>query len=327
MKAITYERFGPPEVLQLIEISKPTPKDNEVLIKVHATTVNAADCNGRGYSFIPPGLGFIARLMLGFRKPRTRILGSALAGEIESVGKDVIQFKKSDQVFGAGEQLGAYAEFTCRPEEGALVLKPTNMSYEQAATIPYGALTALYFLKDKANIRKGQKVLIHGASGDVGNFAVQLANYFGAEVTGVCSRSNMERVKSLGAHKVIDYTIEDFTQSKDSWDIIFDVVLGKTSFSQCKNSINPGGFYLAVAGCLNELIQKIWTSMVPGKKVIFGGGPSCEKKENLIFLKELIEAGKLKTTIDKSFTLDQVVDAHRYFEAGSKKGNVTIVVQ
>lgn len=327
MKAITYEKFGPPEVLQQIEIAKPIPADNEVLIKVHATTVNAADCNGRGYSFIPPGLGLIARLMLGFRKPKVNILGSALAGEVESTGKDVKQFKKGDQLFGSGEQLGAYAEFACRPEGGALALKPANMTYEEAATVPYGALTALYFLKHRADIREGQKVLIHGASGDVGSYAVQLANYFGAEVTGVCSGSNLERVSSLGAHRVIDYTREDFAELNESWDIVFDVVVGKTSFARCKSSLNPGGCYLAVAGGLKELMQMLWTSIIPGKKVLFGGGAACEKKENLIFLKELIEAGKLRTTIDRSFPLEDVVDAHRYFEAGSRKGNVTIVVQ
>ena len=326
MKAIIYNRFGPPEVLQLREVSKPIPKDNEVLIKVHATTVNAADCNARGYSFIPPGLGLVARFMLGFRKPKISILGSALAGEIESTGSKVKQFKKGDQVFGTDPELGAYAEFAVRPEDGTLALKPTNMSYEEAATIPYGAITALYFLRDKANIKEGQKILINGASGNVGMFAVQLASYFGAEVTGVCSTSNIELVKSLGAHKVIDYTKENFAVSNESWDIIFDVVVGKASFSRCKSSLNPGGFYLAVAGGLKELIQMMWTSKTSGKKVIFGGGATCERKENLVFLKELIEAGKLRTVIDKSFPLEKIVEAHRYVESGNKKGNVTIVV-
>ena len=327
MKAIMYDKFGSPDVLELKEVSKPVPKNNEVLIKVYATTVNAADCNVRGYSFIPPGLGLIARLMLGIRKPKIRILGSALAGEIESVGSNVKQFKKGDQVFGTGPQLGAYAEFAARPEDGALALKPKNMSFEQAATIPYGALTALYFLRDKANIKEGQKVLINGASGNVGMFAVQLANYFGATVTGVCSTSNVELVKSLGAHEVIDYTKADFTQQHKSWDIILDIVVGKTSFSRCKKSLNPGGLYLAVAGGLKELIQMIWTSLGADKKVIFGGGAACEKKDNLIFLKELIEAGKIRTVIDKRFPLEKIVDAHQYVEAGKKKGNVTIIVR
>jgi NADPH:quinone reductase-like Zn-dependent oxidoreductase len=327
MKAIICTKFGPPEVLQPADIVKPVPKDNEVLIKVHATTVNASDCNVRGFVFIPPGLGFIAKLMLGFKKPKINILGSAFAGEVEAAGKNVKLFKKGDQVFGTGPKLGAYAEYMCRTEAGAMAIKPVNMSYEQAATIPYGALTALYFLRDKAKIKKKQKVLIRGASGSVGIFAVQLAHYFGAEVTGVCSTANLELVKSLGANKVVDYTREDFTQSSESWDIIFDVVVGKNSFSRCKKSLNPKGFYLAVAGGLKELMQMLLTSMTSGKKVIFGGGIACERKENLIFLKELIEAGKLKTVIDKSFSLEQIVEAHRYVDKGNKKGNVAIIVQ
>jgi NADPH:quinone reductase-like Zn-dependent oxidoreductase len=326
MKAVYYEKFGPPEVLELREVEKPVPGNDEVLIKVHAAAVNAAECNMRGFVFIPPGLGLMARLMLGFKKPKINILGSALAGEIVGVGKDVQTFKIGDQVFGGGPEFGAYAAYACRPEGGALALKPRNMSYEEAVTIPYGALTAYYFLHDKADIRSGHKVLVHGASGDVGAFAVQLAHYFGAEVTGVCSTANLELVNSLGAHTIIDYTKEDFTQSGKTWDIIFDVVVGKTSFTRCRNSLTPKGYYLAVAGGLNEMLHMLWTSIAGGRKVIFGGGTACEKKENLVFLKELIEAGKLRAIIDKIFPLEQIVEAHRYVDKGHKKGNVVVTI-
>jgi NADPH2:quinone reductase len=326
MKAVVYEKFGPPEVLELREVEKPVPGDREVLIRVRATTVNAADCNGRGFSYIPTGLGFLARLMLGIRKPKISILGSALAGEIETVGKDVKSFKPGDPVFGSGPELGAYAEYARRSETGALAIKPVNITYEQAATVPYGALTALYFLRDKGEIKSGQKVLVNGASGGVGVFAVQLARYFGAQVTGVCSTPNMEWVKSLGAEKVIDYTKEDFTQTGEKWDLIFDVVVGKTSFSRCKNSLTKKGVYLAVAGGLNDMLQMVWTSVKGGRKVVFGGGEACERKENLLFLKELIETEKIKPVMDRSFPLDEIVEAHRYVELGHKKGNIAVTV-
>jgi NADPH:quinone reductase-like Zn-dependent oxidoreductase len=326
MKAAVCERFGPPEVLMLREVDKPGIKNNEVLIKVHATTVNAADCNMRGFVYIPPGLGFLARLMLGFRKPRKPVLGSVLAGEIVEVGKDVKSFKPGDSVYGTGEAMGGYAEYASRPENGALVLKPEKISFEQAATIPYGALTALYFLRDKARISSGQRVLVIGASGGVGVFAVQLAHYFGTEVTAVCSTPNIEFVKSLGADRVIDYTKEDITQRGEKWDIIFDIVVGKTSFSRYKYSLNPHGYYLAVAGGLKEMLWMLRTSITGGRRVVFGGGTACERKENLVFLNELMEAGKLKPIVDKTFPLEEIVDAHRYVEAGQKKGNVAIKV-
>ncbi len=326
MKAVVCEKYGPPEVLMLKEADKPAPKDNEVLIKVYASTVNAADCNVRGLTYIPTGLGLVAKLMLGFNKPKIPIIGSVFAGEIEAVGKDVKSFKPGDQVFGTGPELGAYAEYACRPEKGAITKKPGNISFEQAATVPYGALTALYFLRDMAKIKSGQKVLINGASGGVGVYAVQLSHYFGAEVTGVCSTANLDFVKSLGADRVIDYTKENFAQKGERWDVIFDMVVGKTSFSRYKKSLNPKGYYLAVAGGLNDMIQMIWTSITGGKKVIFGGGTACEIQENLVFLNELIEAGKLKPVMDRIFTLEQIVDAHRYVEAGRKKGNIAISV-
>jgi NADPH:quinone reductase-like Zn-dependent oxidoreductase len=265
--------------------------------------------------------------MLGFNKPKTPILGADVAGEIEAVGEDVTLFKPGDEVYGIdGNGVGAYAEYKCMAEKGALILKPANMTYEEAVSIPFGGLTALYFLKEKANIQSGQKVLVNGASGGVGSAAVQIAKAFGAEVTGVCSTKNLEFVKSLGADKVIDYTKEDFTQNGETYDIILDLVVGKTSFARCKNSLKPNGFYLAVAGGLKEMLQMVWTSLIGSKKVIFGGGEACEKKEYLAALNELIEAGKLKAVIDKTYRLEEIVEAHRYVDQGHKKGNVVITV-
>ena len=326
MKAVICEKYGPPEVLKIKEVAKPIPKDNEVLIKIYASSVNAADGNVRGLSYIPPGLGLVAKLMLGFHKPKKSIIGSVFAGVIEETGKDIKDFKPGDEVFGTGPDLGTYAEYMCRSENGAIAKKPRNISFEQAATIPYGALTALYFLHDKAKIQSGQKVLVIGASGSVGVYAVQLSHYFGAEVTGVCSTTNIDFIKSLGAHKAIDYKVEDVTEKNEHWDLIFDVVVGKTSFSRYKKSLNPKGQYLAVAGGLNDMLQMILTSVTGGKKLIFGGGTECEKKDNLVFLKDLIEAGKLKPVVDKIFPVNEIVEAHRYLEKGTKKGNIAISV-
>ena len=328
MKAIVYERYGPPEVLQLKEVDKPTPNDNEVLIRIYATTVTTGDVNARDFVFVPRGLGIPGRIMFGLRKPKKTILGIELAGEIEAVGKNVTLFKKGDQVFGIdGNGLGAYAEFKCLPEEGVLAIKPTNMTYEEAASVTNGALTTLYFLKDKGNIQSGQRVLVNGASGSVGTAAVQLAKHFGTEVTGVCSTTNLELVKSLGADRVIDYTQEDFTESGETYDVIFDTVLGKTSFSCCQNSLKQKGLYLAIAGGMREMMQMLWTSLIGRKKVIFGGGMACERKENLLFIKELIEAGKIKSVIDRRYPLEQIVEAHRYVDKGHKKGNVVMIVE
>jgi NADPH:quinone reductase-like Zn-dependent oxidoreductase len=326
MKAIVYTEYGPPDVLQIKEVAKPIPKEDEVRIKVYATTVTTGDVNARGFVFVPPGLGLLARLMIGPRRPKKAILGIELAGEIDAVGQDVTLFAEGDRVFAIdGDGMGAYSEYKCMPEGGALATKPANMTYEQAASVPSGALTALYFLRDKGGIQGGQKVLVNGASGSVGTAAVQLAKAFGAEVTGVCSTTNLELVKSLGADKVIDYTKEDFTKSGETHDIILDTV-SKSSFSRCKSSLKENGRYLAVAGGLQALIQMLWTSIVGSKKVIFGGGVASERKDNLLFIKELVEAGKMKAVIDRSYPLEQIVDAHRYVDKGHKKGNVVITV-
>jgi NADPH:quinone reductase-like Zn-dependent oxidoreductase len=324
VKAIVYTKYGPPDVLQLKEVEKPTPKDNEVLIRVYATTVTAADYRIRSFT-VPIEFWLPARIAFGLIKPKNPILGTELSGEIEALGKDVKLFKKGDQVFGIdGSGFGAYAEYICRPEQGVLVKKPVNMTYEEAAAIPFGAHTALFFLRDKGNIQRGQKVLIYGASGGVGTAAVQLARHFGAEVTGVCSTTNLELVKSLGADKVIDYTKEDFTKSGETYDIIFDTV-GKTSFSRCKNLLKQKGIYLATVFGLKELVHMLWISMIGSKKAIYT--VATERTEDLIFLKGLIEAGKIKSVIDRRYPLEQTAEAHRYAEKGHKKGNVVVTLE
>jgi len=327
MKAVVCEQYGPPEVLKFREVEKPIPQKNEVLIKVHASTVNAADCNIRGLSYIPSGLGLLSKLMLGFRKPKISILGTVLAGKVVEVGKEVHSLRPGDRVYGTGTELRAYAEYACTKEAGALDRIPESLSYEEAAVVPYGALTALYFLREKAGVKPGQKVLVHGASGGVGSYAVQLAKYFGAEVTGVCSTANLDFVSSLGADHVIDYTREDFRKRAEVWDVIMDIVVGKTSYKKCRKVLIPKGYYLAVAGGLNDMLQMIRTSMGGGQKVVFGGGSASEKKEYMEFLNELLERGALKPVLDRSYPFNQIVDAHRHAESGSKQGNIAIQIR
>jgi len=320
MKAIVYARYGSPDVLQLKEVAKPAPKDNEVLIKIYATTVTSGDCRVRKAD------PFAIRFFNGLTKPKkTTILGNELAGEIEEAGKNVKLFRKGDQVFGqAGMGLGANAEYICLREDATLVFKPKNLTHEEAASIPFGGNTALHFLR-KGNIRSSQKVLIYGASGSLGTAAVQLAKNFGADVTGVCSTVNVELVKSLGADKVIDYTKEDFTKIGQTYDIIFDTT-GKSPYSGCVKSLKQKGIYLrAVHMSLSSIVRGLWTSMTSSKKVI--GGVASELKENLVFLKELIDMGKLKPVIDKCYPFEQIVEAHRYVDKGHKRGNVAITVR
>ena len=325
MKAILHTKYGPPDVLHLGEVEKPAPRDNEVLIRIYATTVTTGDCNARNFTFAPKLFWLPARMYFGFIRPKINILGTELAGEIEAVGKDVKLFKEGDQVFGLpGIGFGAHAEYKCMPEDGVLAIKPANMTYEEAAAVPFGAHTALFYLRDKGDIQSGQKVLIYGASGSIGTFAVQLARYFGAEVTGVCSTTNVKMVKSLGADMVIDYTKEDFTKSGETYDLIFDTV-GKTSFSRCKNSLKQKGIFLAALIELTELVQILWTSMIGSKKV--KGGVAAERTEDMIFFKELMEAGKIKPVIDRRYPFEQIPEAFRYVEKGHKKGNVVIILE
>jgi NADPH:quinone reductase-like Zn-dependent oxidoreductase len=307
MKAVVYTKYGPPDVLQLKEMEKPAPRDREVLVKVHATTVTIGDTIMRSLN-LPPISGwqkFMARLILGWRKPKRPILGMELAGEVESVGKKVTRFKPGQAVFAStfAVNFGGHAEYKCLPENGVLALKPANLTYEEAAAVPGAGMTALHCLK-KGNIRSGQKVLIYGASGAVGTYAVQLASrHFGAEVTGVCSGANLELVRSLGAGRVIDYTRQDFTQSGEIYDVILDAV-GKLAPARGKKVLKPGGVYINV----------------------HADSDGCDKLENLLALEELIEAGKLKPVIDRVYPLEQIVEAHRYVEQGHKKGNVVITV-
>lgn len=322
MKAVICTKYGPPEVLQIQDVQKPVPKDNEVLVKVHATTVTVADFRIRSFT-VPASYWIPARIALGLTKPKKPILGAELAGEVESIGSKVTRFKKGDQIFAATlSDFGAYAEYKCLPEDGPIAIKPANISYEEAAAIPIGARTALHYLK-RGNIKPGQKVLIYGASGSVGTYAVQLAKFFGAEVTGICSGKNLDLVKSLGADKVIDYTDGDFTKKLELYDMII-LAIDKWPFSVCKRFLKEEGVYLNVTEPLKSF-PMLWTAMTTKKKIVVGEN-SPESADALIFLKGLVEAGDLKAVIDRRYTLDQIVEAHRYVGMGHKKGNVVITI-
>jgi NADPH:quinone reductase-like Zn-dependent oxidoreductase len=321
MKAIVYTRYGPPEVLQLQEVEKPTPKDNEVLIKVHAATVNRTDIG-----FRKPEYGFIIRLMNGLFRPRRNILGSELAGEIEAVGKDVKAFRPGDPVFGLSSgRFGAHAEYICIPEDGSIAIKPANMSYEEAAAVCDGLMLAMAFIK-KINFQKSRRILINGATGSIGSACVQLAKYYGAQITAVCTTKNVELVKSLGAERVIDYTKDDFTRDNQVYDVVIDAV-GKSTFFRCKRLLRAGGVYFSsdLGPWAQNIFWVLWTPVFCSKKVKFPLPKDSQK--DILFFKELIEAGKYKAVIDRSYPLEQVVEATKYVETGQKTGNVVITVQ
>lgn len=323
MKACVYERYGPPEVLQLKEVEKPTPKDNQALIKTHAATVTSGDWRVRSLN-VPAGFGLIMRLVFGISKPRQPILGSELAGVVESVGKDVTRFKVGDQVFAFSDAaMGCHAEYKCMPQDGAVVIKPSNLTYDEAAAISFGGTTALDFLR-RGKLQSGERILVNGASGAVGTAAVQLAKHFGADVTGVCSTSNVELVRSLGASHVIDYTKEDFTQNGETYDVIVDTV-GTAPFSRSKDSLKDGGRLLMVLAGLPDMLQAPWMSMTSSKKII--AGPAAVRAEDLRFLARLAEAGEFKPVIDRRYPFEQIVEAHRYVDTGRKKGNVVIMLE
>ena len=321
MKAIVYTEYGSANVLHLKEVTKPTPKDNELLIRIEATTVTAVDSTFR------QGASLSGRFYTGLRCPKRPVLGSTLAGEVAAVGKDVTLFKKGDQIFGATADFGTHAEYICLPEDGALALKPASITYEEAVAAN-AVLTALPFLRDEGQIQSGQKVLINGASGSVGSYAVQLAKQAGAEVTGVCSTEKMEFVRSLGADKVIDYKNEDFTNSDETYDIIFDAA-GKSSYGRCQHILKENGIYLSTVLSPRIVFDMLWTSIAGSKKakIVFAGlRPASEQAKDLRFLTKLMEAGQLKSLIDRTYPLAQTAEAHRYFETGSKKGSVVITV-
>ena len=323
MKAVVYTSYGAPDVLQIIEVPKPTPKDNEVLIKIHATTVTSGDWRVRSLK-MPVGFGLMSRLVFGIRKPRQPILGTELAGEVESIGKNVSKFKIGDRVFAfSGPGMGCHAEYKCLPEDGMVVLKPDNLSYEEAAALCFGGTTALDFFR-RGNLQRGDKVLINGASGCVGTAMVQLAKYFGADVTGVCSGANIELVKSLGADRAIDYTKEDFTANGQTYDIIADPV-GTAPFSRVKNSLTADGRLLQILAGLPDILIAPMISMTGSKKVI--AGPAAERVEDVRLLAKLAASGAFKPSIDRSYPFDRIVEAHRYVDTGRKKGNVVVTLE
>lgn len=330
MKAITYTEYGPPDVLHITDLPKPVPQDNEILIRIYATPVSFGDITARRFNEITPAqfsmpmpLWLISRLQFGINTPKKRVLGSEFAGVVEAIGSAVTRFQPGDEVFGyRGADFGANAEYLCVAEDTVVAHKPANVTLEEAATIPYGALTALNLLK-RIDIKPGDKVLINGASGGIGSYALQLAKHYGAEVTGVCSTPRVETVRKLGADHVIDYTQENFTQNGETYDLILDI-LGKSSFEQVKGSLAPDGRYLLASFKIKQLLQMLWTSFTSRKKVICA--LAIEKPDDLLHIKELVEAGALTTIIDRRYPLEEAAEAHRYIEQGHKTGHVLLML-
>jgi NADPH:quinone reductase-like Zn-dependent oxidoreductase len=324
MRAVVYDRYGPPDVLRLDRVERPVPKVDEVLIRIRAVAVTRADCATREANRRSgPAIMLISRLISGVRRPKQRILGTELAGEVEAVGPMVSEFAVGDRVFGtSGFRFGAHAEFICMRESARIAHKPADMTFAEAAVICDGGLNALWCLR-LAALSAGQRILVYGASGAIGTAAVQLARYYGADVTAVCSTKNIELVRSLGADRTVDYTQEDFTKNGQTYDVIFDAV-GKHSFKRCRGSLDPGGSYLATDG-LRNLVLALWTSRFGDKKVLFSIPPRYTKRD-VLFLKELIEAGKYRAVIDRSYPLEEVIDATRYVETERKIGNVVLTI-
>lgn len=323
MKAFVISEYGPPDVLTLQEVRDPIPGPKEILIRNRATAVTTGDVNIRGAVFIPPGLTFLQRLMFGLGKPKREIIGMVLAGEVVALGPKVSKYSVGDRVFGiTGAELGAYAEFACQSEDAQLARIPAGFSFTEMVAVPFGAATALYFLRDLGEVQEGAQVLVNGASGGVGVYAVQIAKYYGAEVTGVCSTKKGDLVQSLGADHVVDYTKTDFTTLDRTFDLIVDTVVGDTSFARVKNALKPKGRYLPVAGGLREMIQSQFNAFRGGKKIMAGAAP--DRAEDLVFLRELLEAGHIKSVIDKRFPFQEMVAAHRYVDEGHKTGAVVV---
>lgn len=322
MKAILYQQYGPPDVLQMADIAKPVPKPNEILIKTYATTVTSGDWRVRSLT-VPAGFGWMTRLVFGVSRPRQPILGSELAGVVESVGEAVSRFKVGDAVFAFSDaRMGCYAEYKCMPQDGAVACKPLGLSYGEAAALSFGGTTALDFLR-RAKLQRGESVLINGASGAVGAAAVQLARHFGAHVTAVCGTANMAWVRALGASQVIDYTQEDFTQNGQTYHVIMDTV-GTAPFSRCQASLRDGGRLLLVLAGLADMLHAPWASLTSGKRVI--AGPVSVRAEDLPLLAELAATGAFKAVIDRRYRFEQMVEAHRYVDSGRKKGNVVVML-
>jgi NADPH:quinone reductase-like Zn-dependent oxidoreductase len=323
VKAAVYERYGPPDVVKIREVAKPAPKENEVLIRIRATTVSSGDWRARSLD-VPSGFKLMSRLFFGVSRPKQSILGTELSGDIEAVGRNVRKFAVGDAIFAyPGAAFGCHAEYRTMPEDGALALKPAKLSYAEAAALCFGGTTALDYLKEKAKIQRGEKVLAVGASGAVGSAAVQLAKHFGAAVTGVCSGANVALVKWIGADKVIDYTKEDFTRNGERYDIIL-VAAGAMPYSRCKNSLAENGRLLLVVAGLPEMIQIPWASMTRSKQVF--AGPAAASAAYVQALKELAEAGAFKPVIDRSYPMERIAEAHTYVDSGHKRGSVVIDV-